>query len=311
MKIGSRTTGVLGAAVLAAAVLPGTAIGTASAPSAASASSTASAQCRLGLGSVSATGDHQWQEVTATSPPTNGGIGVVMADLYPDDMLPRLSTTMVEEPTPGGLRVHGSVVIGSALYGTGYDSLIPESIGVGRIGGGWGSFVTLAESRYVPYRGTFSRTNEYALRNDGVLFRWSKDGYGVWRQRVSAPGFAAVKTMVLISKTATYDTLLATTRGGALYTIHIPTSVPMKPVVKLVRGSTWQGFESLVAEKCGNKGTLLVGIDKDTGTANMYAVGHASGTSTVIQSLGKIPGSFDAPVYFRWVPLDFDDLFGE
>lgn len=305
MKIGSRTTGVLGAAVLTAALLPGTAIGTATAPS------TASAQCQLDLGSVSATGDHQWQTVVATSPPTNGGIGVVIADLYPDGMLPRLSTTMVQEPTPGGLRVQGSVVIGSALYGTGYDSLDPESIGVGRIGGGWGDFVALAESRYVPYRGTFSRTHEYALRNDGVLFRWSKDGYGVWRQRVSAPGFAAVKTMVLISKTATYDTLLATTRGGALYTIHIPTSAPMKPVVKLVRGSTWQGFESLVAEKCGNKGTLLVGIDKDTRTAYMYAVGHASGTSTVIQSLGKIPGSFDAPVYFRWVPLDFDDLFGE
>ena len=302
MKIGSRTTGVLGAAVLAAALLPGTAIGTASAPSAASA---LRAQCQLPLGSVSATGDHQWQDVTATSPPTNTGPSIVMGDLYPDGQV-RLSTTMVQEPTPGGRRVRGYVVIGSALYTTGYDSLDSTTISMRRIGGGWGDFTALAESS-----GNFSRTTEYALRNDGVLFRWSRDGYGVWRQRVSAPGFAAVKTMVLISKTATYDTLLATTRGGALYTIHIPTSAPMKPVVKLVRGSTWQGFESLVAEKCGNKGTLLVGIDKDTGTANMYAVGHASGTSTVIQSLGKIPGSFDAPVYFRWVPLDFDDLFGE
>ncbi|RZT13294.1 hypothetical protein EV649_6484 [Kribbella sp. VKM Ac-2569] len=304
MKIGSRTTGVLGAAVLAAALLPGTAIGTASAPSA------ASAQCKVGLGSVSATGDHQWQDVVATSPPTNGGVSVIIGDLYPDGQ-PRLSTTMVEEPTPGGLRVHGYVVIGSALYSTAYDSLVPESVSVARIGGGWGPFIALAQSRYEPYRGTGQRTNEYGLRNDGVLFRWTHDANGVWGKRTSAPGFAAVKTMVLISKTATYDTFLATTRGGALYTIHIPTSAPMKPVVKKVRGSTWQGFESLVAEKCGNQGTLLVGIDKDTHSAYLYAVGHASGTSTVIQGLGKIPGTFDAPVYFRWATLDFDALFGE
>jgi hypothetical protein len=279
-------------------------MGSASAPSA------ASARCQLGLGSVSATGDHQWQDVVATSPPTNGGINVVISDLYPDGQT-RLSTTMVQEPTPGGRRVRGYAVIGSALYTTGYDSLDPTTINVRRIGGGWDPFIALAESRYEAAGGNFARTNEYALRNDGVLFRWTRDGYGVWRQRVSAPGFAAVKTMVLISKTATYDTFLATTRGGALYTIHIPTSAPMKPVVKKVRGSTWQGFESLVAEKCGTQGTLLVGIDKDTKTAYLYAVGHASGTSTVIQGLGKIPGSFDAPVYFRWAYLDFDALFGE
>ena len=302
MKNGSRTAGVLGAAVLAAGLLPGTAMGT---------PSTTSAQCRVSLGSVSATGDHQWQEVIATSPPTNGAPAVVISDLYPDGQV-RLSTTMVQEPTPGGLRVHGHVVIGSALYTTGYDSLIPESVSVHRIGGGWGSFIALAESRYLADRGGVPRTNDYGLRDDGVLFRWTRDGYGGgWRNRVSAPGFAAVKTMVLISKTATYDTFLATTKGGALYPSHIPTSAPMKPVVKKVRSSSWQGFESLVAEKCGNQGTLLVGIDKDTKTAYMYAVGHAAGTSTVIRGLGKVPGSFDVPVYFRWATLDFDYLFGE
>ena len=304
--------GVLGAAVVTVGLLPGTAIGT---TDTASASSGASAQCLVPLGSVSATGDAQWQNLVATSPPSDQGLGLVAHDLYPDGRV-RLSTAMVEEPTPGGLRVFGYVVIGSALYGTSYDTLVdgsvvPESVQLGRIGAGWDSFVALQESRYSPFGGSFSRTNEYGLRNDGVLFRWTVDNLGVWRNVASAPGFAAVKSMVLISKTRTYDTFLANARGGALYTIHIPTTAPMKPVVTKVRTSTWQGFESLIAEQCGAQGTLLVGIDKDTKSAYLYAVGHAHGASTVISGIGKVPGTFDAPLYFRWATLDSDDLFGE
>jgi hypothetical protein len=301
MKNRSRTVGVLGAAVLTAGLLPGAAIGM---------PSTASAPCQLALGSVSATGDHRMQSVVATSPPTNQGDYVVIHDLYPDGQA-RLSTDMVQEPMPSGLRVHGYVVIGSVLYGTGYDSLVPESVGLGRVGGGWGSFIALKEARYAPYAGGNYRTNEYGLRSDGVLFRWTLGTQHVWGNVASAPGFASVKSMTLISKTRTYDTFLANLKGGALYTIHIPTTAPMKPVVKKVRGSTWQGFEALVAEKCGSQGTLLVGIDKDTHTAHMYAVGHAQGTSTVIHSIGNVPGTFDAPIYFRWATLDFDELFGE
>ncbi|TCM38917.1 hypothetical protein [Kribbella sp. VKM Ac-2568] len=307
MNSRSRTLGVLGAAVLTAGLLPGTAIGK---PSAVSVSSTASAQCGMSLGSVSATGDHQIQGLIATSPPTNQGNHVVVRDLYPDGQA-RLSAATVQEPVPSGLRTFGYAVLGSALYSTSYDSLQPETVNVHRIGGGWGPFVALTEARYAPYMGSHYRTHEYALRNDGVLFRWTRDGAYIWRNVTSAPGFASVKAMALISKTRTYDTFLVTLKGGALYTVHIPTTAPMKPVVKLVRRSTWQGFESLVAEKCGNQGTLLVGIDKDTKTAHMYAVGHAQGTSTVIRSIGKIPGTFDAPVYFRWATLDHDELFGE
>ncbi|MEU4195464.1 hypothetical protein AB0E69_26425 [Kribbella sp. NPDC026611] len=303
-----RMMGVLAAAVLTAGLLPGTAIGNVT---------TASAQCRIALGSVSATGDSQWQDIVAATPPTNAGVQVIGRDLYPDGAT-RLSTAMVYEPVAGGPRVFGYVVIGSALYRTRYDAysggagtVVPGSVVLQRIGGGWDSFVALQESRYAPYSGSFSRTNEYGLRNDGTLFRWTRDNQGVWRNATSAPGFAAVKSMVLISKTRTYDTFLANTRSGALYTIHIPTTAPMKPVVTKVRGSTWQGFESLVAEKCGSQGTLLVGLDKDTKTAYLYAVGHANGPATVIRALGKLPGTFDAPLYFRWATLDFDDLFGE
>ena len=101
-------------------------------------------------------------------------------------------------------------------------------------------------------------------------------------------------------------------RGGALYTVRIPIGSPMKPIVKLVRSTTWQGFESFTAQKCGQYGVLLLGIDKDTGAGYLYAVGHANGTSTVIKGLGKVSGTFNDPVYFRWgvIPV-LDPIFGE
>ena len=74
----------------------------------------------------------------------------------------------------------------------------------------------------------------------------------------------------------------------------------MKPVVKLVRRSTWQGFEAMLANWCGRNGTLLLGIDKDTKTGYLYAVGHANGLATVIQSRGKVPLTLNDPVYFRF-----------
>ena len=103
--------------------------------------------------------------------------------------------------------------------------------------------------------------------------------------------------MALISETKTYDTFLANTRGGALYTIRIPRTSPLKPIVTPIRTSTWQGFEALVAEKCGNQSTLLTAIDKDTGSAYLYAVGHTNGTATAIKGLGKLPGTYKDPVY--------------
>jgi hypothetical protein len=136
--------------------------------------------------------------------------------------------------------------------------------------------------------------------------RWSSG----WRSAGSYAGFGSVKAMALIAKTPTYDTFLANTRGGALYTIRIPITSPMKPIVTKVRAGTWHGFEALVANKCGNYGTLLLGIDKDTKAGYLYAVGHANGTSTVIKGLGKVQGTFPDPVDFRWRYV-FDPLNGD
>lgn len=71
----------------------------------------------------------------------------------------------------------------------------------------------------------------------------------------------------------------------------------MTAIAKKVRSRTWQGFEFLVAERCGSQSILLTGIDMDTGSAYLYAVGHARGTTTAIQFRGKIPGTFSDPVY--------------
>jgi hypothetical protein len=59
-----------------------------------------------------------------------------------------------------------------------------------------------------------------------------------------------------------------------------------------------------------------LGADRDRGlldeprpatTGYLYAVGHANGTATVINALGKVDGSFPDPVYFRWAPVYWQD----
>ncbi|MFI5707613.1 hypothetical protein [Kribbella sp. NPDC051620] len=275
-------------------------------------SATPAVACSLSLGSSGSLGKHVRQEIRATVPPsvtptwttehvyTAGG--------------PWMSSRFQYAPGPAsGGHADGWVAVGDGMYRSQYDTDENQQL-VGRpvyrrIGGGWGMFHTFEESQYVD--DSFDRTNEYALRNDGTLFRWTVDAKGAWHKSGTAPGFFAVKAMALISRTRTYDTFLANTRGGALYTIHIPTKLPLKPVVKVVRRSTWQGFDTLIAQGCG-KGVLLVGINRDTQVAYLYAVGHANGTATLIQNRGKLPGSFGPATYFRWGYVsDTDQFSGE
>jgi hypothetical protein len=295
-----------GAALVAAAVVP---------TNAQAAGDSAAAMCQVWLGSVTTTGMQRSLTVTANVPPTIGQ-GQSLAVYQPGQV--RLSARQTSEPGPGGDDRYGYVVIGDGLYYSSYRTdmvggLDPSNPpGLGRIGGGWTNFTAIELADYATYPdGKFYHTVLYGLRNDGVLFRWNQVRGGL-RASGSYPGFASVKSMALIAKTPTYDTFLANTRGGALYTIRIPLTSPMKPIVTPVRTRTWQGFETLWAMACGKNGTLLLGIDKDTKTANLYAVGHANGTATVIQSRGAVPGTFDDPVYFRWVPISiFDGANGD
>ena len=74
-----------------------------------------------------------------------------------------------------------------------------------------------------------------------------------------------------------------------------------------VEGSAWRSKQS----------TLLLGIDKDTRTAYLYAVGHANGAATVIKGLGTVGKQLAAPedkTYFRYFAgsSEADDLlYGE
>jgi hypothetical protein len=284
-----RVIGLVAAAALAVGWLPATSTAV---------PRVATAVCTVSVGSVAADGSNRMTGVTSDSPPVAIS-GLMGRDLYPDGQV-RLSGPMNSRLGTAGYEITGLVVLGDVMY-TGY---YLSDYGTGnvdgssltRVGGGWSSFVAFDEA-YSKYS-----TNAYGLRSDGVLFRWSLPNgpWGAWLKKVSYPGFAAVKSMALISQTQTYDTFLANTRGGALYTIHIPKTSPMKPVVKLVRRTTWQVFEALVAERCGQYGTLVVGIDKDGKAAYLYAVGHANGTATVIQNRGKLPVPFGDPVYFHW-----------
>jgi hypothetical protein len=259
---------------------------------------TATAPCLLDLGKVDAAGGVGGPRITATQPPTRED-GSTTPKVFSPGAVRLSSTWSYYLGVDGGITSSGFVVQGSTLYSAGYTvgGSNPRSDKLA-IGGGWADYKALDNSVFQGSPGSPNvRNYSYGLRNDGVLSRW-KVGSG-WQALGSAAGFASVKAMTLISQTSTYDTFLANTRGGALYTIRIPISSPMKPVVKQVRAGTWQGFEYLVAQRCGAQSTLLAAVDTDTKSAYLYAVSHANGTSTVINSLGKLPGTFADPVYFN------------
>ncbi|MEI8410315.1 MULTISPECIES: hypothetical protein [unclassified Kribbella] len=262
---------------------------------------------------MTAAGGHTGRTVTATAPPSISKGGLTEGVFSPGKA--RVTSHWESYPKSGAGSVNsGYVIIGDSLYSASYlTNGLGEIESPGpqfrRIGGGWSNFSLVEWATYDTIEaGDVSRTEVYALRNDGVLFRWHVTQNG-WRATGSYPGFSAVKTMAVISKRPGYDTFLANTKGGALYTIRIPVTSPMKPVVKQVRSRSWQGFETLIADRCGQYGTLLVGIDKDTKTGYLYAVGHANGTSTVINSLGKIEGgTFADPLDFRWSIVSYYDF---
>jgi hypothetical protein len=276
--------------------------------------SAASAPCALRLGSVTATGAHTSRMVTATSPITIGGVRGTAGVFQPNQV--QHTTTFVGTPLLSGESRAGLTVIGGALHSTSYvvdgqsqiDPHYPHNNL--RIGAGWGNFRWVEQSIHRPANaGEPSRTMLYGQQIDGTMHRWVADGTG-WRKTGGVGGLSTVKSMTLISRTATYETFLANTRAGKLMTVRWPTSYLSVPTATPVRDTSWQGFEQLIATKCGATGTLLLAIDRDTKSGYLYAVGHASGKSTAIRSLGKVPMTFSDPQYFRWAPK-YDTLSGD
>ncbi|WP_410786885.1 hypothetical protein [Kribbella sp. C-35] len=272
----------------------------------------AAVTCTMDVGSVTAGGDHTYRRITAGTPPTMSTVlNRAGTGLYPAGNV-RASTTFVNQTESTVTYVGGWVLQGDSLYRSTYDlagGVMGDPV-LTRVGGGWTDFKLIEEAQYRPVQhGQTLRTYEYALTDDGFLVRWVNTN-GVWRRTAGGVGFESVKTMALISKTAKYDTFLANTRGGALYTIRIGSGIPATFDIRRVRTATWQVFETLLAVKCGVYGTLLLGIDKGTKSGYLYAVGHANGLSTVIKGLGKVQGTFPDPIDFRW-RNEFDPLNGD
>ena len=269
--------------------------------------------CSIDVGSFTAAGNQRLQSLSASSPPRRFLDQTLAEKVLPMAQVRMSGPIFVDTDAVPPMNASGNLVIGSALYRFTYKlpqdgTPTPYDVMLSRIGGGWDRFVAY-ESAKSP---NGARHYEYALRNDGTLFRWSTNSTGLaWTALGTTPGFGAVKAMTVISETSSYDTLLMNTRGGALYTVRIPVAKTMRPVVTKVRASTWQGFETLHTARCGQYGTLLVGIDKDTGNAYEYAVGHAAGTSTVIQSHYRVPSPFTDPIHFRSLTTDTPPLNGE
>jgi hypothetical protein len=308
MSVGARRSVTV---LAAAAALVATSV--VAAPSAhAAPQRTGPDRCIIDTGSVTASGDHLIRSFDGTRVPTAWAPRIEMRDLFPDGAARLSSRTSVDQVGEQSFEVYGWVVLGNNLHHFAYadtdDAVLePGDPRLTLIGGGWGTMRDMEVAEYRHRGVTTPRTTLYALAADGGLHRWVQSGTA-WRSHQVYPGFTPVKSMTLISMTATYDTFLMNTRGGALYTVRVPITSPMAPVVKVVRTGTWQGFETLVADACGGNGTVLVGIDRDTGDAYLYAVGHAIGTSTVIRGLGKVPGRFTERAVFPWVPSPSFDV---
>jgi hypothetical protein len=304
---GVRTAAtVLGTALLGATLVPGPA------DAAARSTETVAGGCGLSAGSITAGGDHRIQKVSSAPPAASTPI-VGPQNLFPDGQAWLAGTLESTPVASGGEARREYVVIGYEMFATSYRTdasgtgLYPGSFSKTKIGGGWyrGGARYFEESKYSD--SGYQRTNTYGLFGDHIR-RWTIDSG--WRDYTFYEGFDAVKTMVLISQTRTYDTFLANLKSGSLYTIRIPTGRGA-PVVTKVRAATWQVFETMIAEKCGSQSTLLLGIDQDTKAGYLYAVSHADGAATVIKGLGKVPTTFPDTTYFRYRTKGSGNLFGE
>jgi hypothetical protein len=258
------------------------------------------APCKISVGSVTAGGDHRMQTFTATAPVTKVTDKIVARNVFPDGQA-RLSSSMRYGMGEGSELHIGDVVLGSVLYDVSYRT--PSGGGtvlekyLTRVGPGWQNYRSYDVSGYG------LRDTAWSLRTDGTMERRTiktVEGRQYYQYDGILGNFPDVKGLALISQTATYDTFLMTRSTGAL-TMARFSAVPggSRTDVRPIRMSTWQVFETLIAAPCG-QGVVVLGIDRDTGNGYLYSMGHMNKLSTVIQGLGKVPGTFKDPLYFRW-----------
>ncbi|MEU4192952.1 hypothetical protein AB0E69_13720 [Kribbella sp. NPDC026611] len=300
---------------MAAAVGLALSLGTALLPAQAapSSQSAVTAACALGLGSLTQEWGQESRVISATAPPSVSA-PIKTPNIYTPPYDVGQPTTFTATPAGSGRTTR----TGKVVWGSGYlmqSTVTVDSTGkmIGkptftRIGNGWGGRFLIQSQYKASATSKPTRTMLYDQDMYGKFGRWTDVGRGI-RNTGYVTGMSSIKSFALIAATPTYDLFLANNRSGQLYTVKIPTSVPLKPVLTPVRTSSWQIFERLIAAPCGRTGSILLGIDDDTHTGYLYAVGHAAGAKTVIKSLGKVPMDFSVWPYFRFAPA-YDPLNG-
>ncbi|MGW7686422.1 hypothetical protein ACWGID_37115 [Kribbella sp. NPDC054772] len=285
----------------------------AAAPTAVNSPTAVAAACALGLGSFSDSWGVNSRVLSATSPPTTSPV-LNTPNVYQSPYAVTNPTAFTATPAGNGRTTRtGKVVWGSGYLMESSYTIGPDGKVVGtpvfrRIGNGWGGRFLIQSQYKASASSKPTRTTLYSQDMYGKFGRWTDVGKG-FRNTGYVTGMSTMKSFALIATTPTYDMFLANNRAGGLYTVKIPASVPLKPIITPVRTSSWQIFEQLVAAPCGRTGSLLLGIDRDTHNGYLYAVGHANGGATVIKSLGKAPTTFTNWDYFRFAPA-YDPLNG-
>ncbi|MFF0345423.1 hypothetical protein [Kribbella sp. NPDC004875] len=201
----------------------------------------------------------------------------------------RLNTTWYGVQTDAHFYYHSLFVQNGTLYrGVTYFDTANARPTYARIGSGWTSFTQLVTSNYAITAP--NRSYLYGLSTNGSLYRYAASG-ATFRALGHFPGFQGFKAMTVISETPTYDTLLMTTKAGALWTVRIPAAASTKPILKLVRSTGFAAYESLAARECGERGgTLVTGFDNDTDSAYQYAMSKFNGSATAVTSYGRVTG---------------------
>jgi hypothetical protein len=260
----------------------------------------AAGACLVDVGAVTAAGQNGGYQITATKPVTAKPF--VSYKLFAT----RASSTWHAWKGSGTTNYYaGFVLVSGSLYTTVESYKTPTSAPVvssKRLGTGWSSFSALASSRAINSAGNVDHMFLYGLNTNGTLYRYSINGTtGPVSAAGSALGYKSFKQITVIAENPSYDTLLATTKTGALYTITLPITRTLKGTLAAVRTTGFAQYHQIVAERCGNNGgTLLTGFDNVKNTATVYALSRAKGAATVVNTIGSVALPQDATTHFRY-----------
>ncbi|MEV8373104.1 hypothetical protein AB0P21_10235 [Kribbella sp. NPDC056861] len=270
----------------------------------------AAAACSVTVGAINAAGINGPYKFTATKP-----VGVTQYQPLKVFGVRASSSWYLWAASGTTTYYAGFVLQGGNLYAAAETYKTETSnpvVSSKKLGTGWTGFSTITSANFYNKATGAQHLNLYGLHANGSLYRYSVLGpTGPVASYGSAPGYKSFKAITTIASTATYDTLLATTKQGALWTIHIPVANPLKATLKAVRTTGFGAYDQLVAQRCGTSSTLLTGFNNTANTATVYAVSKANGAATVINTIGTAAASFDANTHFLYTGSGSPQLVGE